>query len=384
MRKTSSMLIAIVVLLLALGIVMLASASSVKGMASVHDPHFFLKKQLVWLFLSIVVATLVALFDYHWWQKVAWPVGIAATVLLILVLIPHIGVEVGGSRRWLRLGPFSIQPSEMTKFCTPIVMTAWIVRAGRRIEQVKEGLIYPLAALMVVVTLMLIEPDLGTSVLTAAVGILVLYAGGSRMNYLMVAGLVAIVLAAVAIWLLWDTHFVQHRVGRIMAFWLPERYPDKAYQVVQSKMAFIIGGPFGVGLGNSMQKQYYLPEAHTDFILAIIGEEIGFVATLVILLMFMGILICGMTIALRAPDPYGRLVAFGMTMMIGIQSVINIGVVTGCLPTKGLPLPFISFGGSSLMSSVASVAVLVNIALHGESQQTDDHTRMIKDKRHRV
>jgi len=248
----------------------------------------------------------------------------------------------------------------------------------------KEGLLYPLLALLAIVVLMLIEPDLGTSVLTAAVGIAVLYAGGSRMNYLLVAGAVAVILAILVMWLLWDTHFVQHRVGRVMAFWMPERYPDKAYQVVQSKMAFIIGGSCGVGLGNSMQKQYYLPEAHTDFILAIIGEEMGFIATIAILLLFVTILICGMIITLRAQDPYGRLVAFGMTVMLGVQSMINMGVVTGCLPTKGLPLPFISYGGSSLMSSMACVAVLVNIALHGEDLPTDDHTRLIKDKRHRV
>jgi cell division protein FtsW len=189
--------------------------------------------------------------------------------------------------------------------------------------------------------------------------------------------------AIVAIWLLWDTHFIQHRVGRILAFWWPEKYPESAYQVVQYKLSFIIGGPFGVGLGNSMQKQYYLPEAHNDFILAIIGEELGFIGTFSVLLLFAGILVCGMIISMKAPDPFGRFVAFGITMMITLQAAINVGVVTGCLPTKGLPLPFISYGGSSLMASVASIAVLLNIALHNEIPHMDEHTRAIKDKKHR-
>jgi len=384
MRKTSSTLVILVVLLLALGIVMLASASSVKGMASAHhDPYFFLKKQLIWLFLSALVGVMVAAFDYHGWQKLAFPLGGAGAFLLVLVLIPHIGVEVGGSRRWLRVGPLSIQPSEVAKFCTPIVMAAWIVQVARRIQEWKEGLLFPLAALGGVVLLMLLEPDLGTSVLTAAVGIVMLYAGGSRMKYLFLAGIVGLVLTIVAIWLLWDTHFIQHRIGRLLAFWWPEKYPESAYQVVQSKMSFIIGGPFGVGLGNSMQKQYYLPEAHNDFILAIIGEELGFVGTFSVLLLFAAILVCGIIVSMKAPDPFGRFVAFGIAMMITLQAAINVGVVTGCLPTKGLPLPFISYGGSSLMASVAGIAVLLNIALHNEIPQMDDHTRVIKDKKHR-
>jgi len=384
MRKTSSMLVIAVMLLLALGIVMLASASSVEGMASPHhDPYFFLKKQLIWLFLSVLVGVMIAAFDYHSWQKLAFPLGGIAVVLLVLVLIPHIGVEVSKSRRWLRLGPLSIQPSELAKFCTPIVVAAWIVHVARRIQEWKEGLVFPLAALGGVVIIILMEPDLGTSVLTAAVGTVMLYAAGSRMKYLSLAALVGLVAAIITIWLLWETEFVQHRVGRILAFWWPEKYPAFSYQMVQSKMSFIIGGPFGVGLGNSMQKQFYLPEAHNDFILAIIGEELGFIGTFSVLLLFAGILVCGMIVSMKAPDSFGRFLAFGVTIMVTLQAAINVGVVTGCLPTKGLPLPFISYGGSSLMASVASIAILLNIALHNEIPQIDDHTRVIKDKKHR-
>jgi cell division protein FtsW len=377
MRKTSSTLIAIVVLLLALGIVMLASASSVRGLASVDDPHFFLKKQLVWLFLSLVLGAVIAFFDYHWWQKLALPLSIAAVFLLAVVLIPGIGTIAGGSRRWLYFGPLSLQPSEMGKFATIIGLVSWTIYVGRRIEEFKEGVLFPFAGLGVILLLMISEPDFGTTLLTGMVGMLILFVAGTRLRYLFGVGLLggcgfmcAVMINPV-------------RRDRVLAFLMPEKFPATAYHLAQSKIAFIKGGLFGVGLGNSMQKQFYLPEAHNDFILAIIGEELGFLGTVSVVMLFVGILVCGIIISMKAPDPLGRFLAFGMTMMITLQAAINMGVVTGCLPTKGLPLPFISYGGSSLMASVASVGVLVNIALHSEGVQVDDHTRLIRDKRHR-
>lgn len=377
MRRTSSTLVTTVVILLALGIVMLASASSVKGMASVHDPHFFLKKQLVWLFLSLVVGGVVVLFDYHWWQKLAFPLLGVSVFLLVVTLIPGLGTEAGGSRRWLHLGPLSFQPSELGKFATIVGLASWTVRIGRRIENFKEGILFPMAGLSLVLLLMILEPDFGTTLLTGMVGMLMLFAAGARVGYLSAIGLLggsgfigAIMMDPV-------------RRGRVLAFLMPEKFPATAYHLAQSKIAFIKGGWLGVGLGNSMQKQFYLPEAHNDFILAIIGEELGFVGTLSVVILFAGILTCGIIISTKAPDPFGRFLAFGMTMMIALQAAINMGVVTGCLPTKGLPLPFISYGGTSLMAAVACAAVLVNIARHGERPHEDDHTRLIKDKRHR-
>ena len=377
MRKTSSTLVTIVVLLFALGIVMLASASSVRGVASVHDPHFFLKKQLVWLFLSLVIGTIVALFDYHWWQEVALPVAIVSLCLLAVVLIPGIGMQVGGSRRWLHLGPLSLQPSELMKFGAIVALVSWAVYAGRRMDSFKEGIALPLGGLGIVLLMMILEPDFGTTLLTGMVGMLILFAAGSRFSYLCGIGLLGGCgfMAAVM------SNPV--RRGRVLAFLMPDQFPATAYHLAQSKIAFIKGGLLGVGLGNSMQKQFYLPEAHNDFILAIIGEELGFVGTFCVLALFAGILVCGLIIWSKAPDPLGRFLAFGMTMMITLQAAINMGVVTGCLPTKGLPLPFISYGGSSLMASTACVAVLLNVALHGEESRLDDHTRAIRNKRHR-
>ena len=172
------------------------------------------------------------------------------------------------------------------------------------------------------------------------------------------------------------------RMRRFFAFLNPDSYPDEAYQLKQSVDAFILGGGFGTGLGRSLQKHSYLPEAHTDFILAIIGEELGVGATLLVVALFIGLLICGMIISMRAVDPFGRLVGFGLTTMIILQASINIGVVTGCLPTKGLPLPFISAGGSNLIMCVFSVGVMLNIARHSSGESADKHTRTIKDSVH--
>ena len=379
MRPATRTLIAIVMALLALGIVMLASTSSVKGAATYGDPHHFVKRQLIWIALAALGGFAIARFDYHWWQR--WSVlstlYLVAIILLILVFVPPIGQKVGGSNRWLRVGPLSFQPSELAKFAVIVVLSAWMVAVRRRVKNLKEGLLIPLAGLSTILALLILEPDFGTTLLTGAVGMVLMFVGGTRIGYLVVSGVLGLCAFVVA---------VMHdpvRMTRVLAFLMPEKYPDQAYHLAQSKVAFIRGGWFGVGLGNSIQKQFYLPEAHTDFILAIIGEELGFLATLGVVLLFVGILACGLYISARAPDAYGRLLAFGFTLMLVLQAAINLGVVTGCLPTKGLPLPFISYGGSSVMMSIACIAVLLNVARHVDEAEGDVHTRTIRDRAHR-
>lgn len=379
MRKTLSTLVTIVAALVAFGIVMLASSSSVRGFSTAgHDPLFFLKRQLIWLVISLPLAAMVARFDYHWWQRFIVPMGVAALVMLVLVFIPPIGRKVGGSYRWLGLGPFNFQPSEFAKFTTVIAMASWLSYAGRRVTSWKEGWIFPCAGLAVVLGLLLLEPDFGTTFLLGAVGMLMMFAGGTRVAYLAVTAVGG--LCAFAALIMQDPV----RLGRIMAFVMPEKYPATAYHLAQSKIAFMVGELLGVGLGDSMQKQLYLPEPHTDFIFAIIGEELGFAATASVVLLFLALAVCGLIISVKAPDPFGRLLAFGMTMMLTVQAAINIGVVTGCLPTKGLPLPFISYGGSSLMMAIVTVSVLANVALHCVDRHADPHTRLIKDRHHQV
>lgn len=364
MRKAPSILVGIVLLLLALGIVMLASASTVKGVDAHTDPAYFLKRQLVFLAAALLAGGVAARIDYRLWQRHWIPVAFFAAALLVLVLVPHIGFRVGGSRRWLKVGGFSLQPSEIAKLASVIMLSAWMTQVGRKARLFLHGIVKPGAMLAVFLGLIFLEPDFGTTILVASVGFALLYLGGARPSYLAIVGTLGFVAFAVAI---------MHdpvRMGRILAFIMPEKYPAAAYQLGQSKDAFIMGGLGGCGLGQSMQKHYYLPEAHTDFILAIIGEELGLAVSLLVVVLFAGILVTGVIIARQARDLFGRLLAMGLTLMTVVQAAINIGVVTGCLPTKGLPLPFISYGGSSLVMSMIGIGILVNIARQGIA---DDH-----------
>lgn len=376
MAKAPSILLIIVLVLAALGIVMLASTSSVEGGDKYKDPYHFLKRQVIWLALGIIAAVAAAVFiDYHWWRRLAVPVVVLSVALLLLVFVPGIGRKAGGARRWLRVASFNIgQPSEFAKFATVVMLASWMTHVGRRAGRLKEGLLFPLAALSMILALVIIEPDYGTAFLIGLVGMALMFAGGTRFSHLVVSGTLGLCGFVLAI--------LQSpvRMKRFMAFCMPEKYPDLVYQMNQSVYSFILGGGPGVGFGRSLQKHSYLPEAHTDFILAIIGEELGVVASLAVVVLFVGFLVCGIVICLNARDVFGRLLAFGITIMITLQAAINIGVVTGCLPTKGLPLPFISAGGSSLVMSLFGVGVLMNIARHSSGDVIDRHTRTIKDR----
>ena len=356
---------------------MLASTSSVRGVSVFNDPYHFFNRQVVWLVLSLAVGMGLTRFDYHWWRKLALPLAIVSIITLVLVFIPGIGLEVNGSRRWLRAGPMSVQPSELAKFASIVGLSAWMAHIGKGAQRFVDGLARPLIFLGVVLGLIIIEPDFGTTLLVAVVGMLIMFAGGTRISYLVSTGSLGVMGFLLAIM---QDH---RRWVRIMAYRYPEQYPKSAYHLLQSKHALIAGGFTGVGLGDSIQKRHYLPENHTDFIFAIVGEECGFLGTACVVGLFAGLLVCGMLISLKAPDPFGRLLAFGLTMMLVLQASINIAVVTGCLPTKGLPLPFISYGGSSLLMSVALVGVLLNVARHGTKEHVDSHTITIKDKAHR-
>jgi cell division protein FtsW len=359
MWKTPSILVGIVLLLLALGIIMLASASSVKGDDVHKDPNYFLRRQLVFLAAAVGAGVVAASVDYHRWQKYWIPVAVFAMLLLVLVLVPHIGAKIGGSRRWLKLGPISLQPSEFAKFAVVVALGAWITQMGQRIGTIKDGILKPCFLLCAILGLVFLEPDFGTTILLASVGGLLLFLGGSPPGWLGLSGLIGACGISVAVL------FDDNRRGRILAFIMPDKYPAAAYQANQSEDAFTLGGFWGAGLGESIQKHYYLPEAHTDFILAIIGEELGLIATITVVVLFAALFVCGLLISLRARDQFGRLLGLGLTLMITVQAMINIGVVTGCLPTKGLPLPFISYGGSSLVISMINIGVLINIARQG-------------------
>jgi len=378
MWKTSTILVFISLCLMVFGIVMLASTSGIKAQALYGDPQYFVKRQIIWGILALLAGTIAARVDYHYWRFLAVPVFGIAVVLLALVFVPGIGVKIGGSRRWLHIGSFGLQPSEFAKFALIIIMAWWMAREQRYASGFLRGALIPAGLMGVATGLIFLEPDFGTTLLSAVVGLGIMFAGGTRLVYLLIFATGGLGMFALA---------VMHdsvRMKRILAFLDPDKYSQTySFQLVSAINAFIAGGLGGVGLGQSMQKQYYLPEAHTDFIFAIIGEELGIFATVAVVVLFAGIFFCGLKISYRSPDVFGRLLAFGLTLMITLQAAINIGVVTGCLPTKGLPLPFISFGGSSLIMSLVGIGVLVNIAQHEQDPDKAVEVKIIKDKVHR-
>ena len=378
MWKTTSVIIGIVLVLITLGIVMLASTSGIQGQNQFGDPNFYVKRQFLWLVIAAIGALVTSRIDYHVWRSLAIPLVVVTAILLVMELVPHIGQTVKGSSRWLRFGPITFQPSELAKFASIVMLSWWMARVQRRAEEFKRGLFIPLGGLGILLLLIFVEPDFGTTMLIAVVGFSLMFVGGSRFSYLFIAALVGMVGFILAI--MQDAE----RTRRIVAFLNPEKYAqDEAFQLLNAIYAFVIGGGLGTGLGKGLQKRFYLPEAHTDFIFAIFGEEWGLPASLGVVLLFVALLICGARISVRAPDKFGRLLAFGITLMVVLQAMINIAVVTGCMPTKGLPLPFISFGGSSLLISLSMVGVLINIARHsgGESAGAGQY---IKDSTHQL
>jgi cell division protein FtsW len=378
MWKTTTALIGIVLLLLTLGVVMLASASSVQGDSLWANPY--LSRQLGALAVGLLVAVVASRVDYRRWKSLAPLMGLLTVLLLLLVLTPGIGKSVKGSQRWLPLGPFgSIQPSELAKLALVLVMGWWMSRVQRKAHNFWPGLAAPLLMMGALAGLVFAEPDFGTTMLMGSVGMVIMFAGGARLSYLAIAG--ALGFSAISLAIMQDAE----RMRRIVAFLHPELYAkDEAFQLLNAIYAFVVGGAGGSGLGGSLQKRYYLPEAHTDFIFAIGGEEMGLFLSLGVAALFLSFFLCGVRISFRAVDSFGRLVAFGITSMITLQAAINIGVVTGCLPTKGLPLPFVSYGGTSMVVTLLMVGVLVNIALQSGGEKDDDGLAVVRDRVRRI
>jgi cell division protein FtsW len=375
MRKTLSLFIAIVLILVTLGILILASASSTER----DDAGYFVKRQLLWLAFAFCGAAVAARFDYRHYQKLAVPLALFSVLLLFLVRIPGIGTNINGSWRWLKFGPLTVQPSEIAKLGIIMLFAWWIARNQRRIDELKRGVVIPFAMLGTFAVLLLVEPDFGTTMLVSSVVVGMMFLGGVSIAPLLLTGLVG--LFGVLIMIFQNPE----RMSRILAFLDPQKYHnDKAWQLINSLRAFASGELVGVGFGNSMQKYDYLPEAHTDFIFPIIGEELGLITSLTVVLMYAVLFIFGMKIAFNARDDFGRFVAFGITLMITMQALINFAVVTGCVPTKGLALPFISYGGSSLLISGVMVGILINIAFTGGRPSSAASRNLFKDRARKV
>lgn len=392
MRYTLTLFYLAVFALLGLGIVVLASASAVRAQGLYGDPHVFVNRQLVWLAVAAVTVALVCRFDYHWWKSTpALSVGayLLVTMGLLLVFAPGIGSKVKGSYRWLNLGPLRVQPSEFAKILTVIAMGVWMDRIGWRVSKFVKGALLPGIGLGILAGLLVLEPDFGSTLVVCMVGGTLMFIAGTRFIYLgafFSVGVVAVgaVLLSNAnrMWRLaaWLPKYLQEFISR----WIPPSHAEVGtdaarYQLEQAILAFKNGGPFGVGFNQSIQKYNYLPEAHTDFIFAIGGEEFGFLFSLGVILAYLIILFCGVSITLRAPDKLGRLLAFGMTFLLVFQAAFNIGVVTGCLPTKGLALPFMSYGGTNLITALIAVGTLLNIGRHVDVRDERLHTQVVRN-----
>lgn len=343
--------------LVALGVVMVYSSSAIYAQETYGDAGYFLKRHLLYLLIGAAGFWAVLTLEPQRIRRWAKPFMGVALLLLVAVLVPGLGHRVSGARRWFRLGWVSFQPAELAQLAVILYLADMLTRKRGLLRDFFQGVLPALTVLGVTVGLILLEPDLGTSVVTAVVAILLLFLAEVRWRYLL--PLFGAVVPAVAALILMKPY----RVRRIMAYLNPWADPEgSGFQLIQSLVALGSGGLLGLGLGESRQKLFYLPAAHTDFIFSVIGEELGFVgatATLVLL----GLLCWhGIRLALAAPDDFGMLAGLGIVFLLALETLVHVGVATGAIPTKGLPLPFISYGGSALIVNLLSVAVLLNVA----------------------
>ncbi len=358
-RKSAYILFLAVLGMLVIGIVMLFSTSAF-ARDSHGDVYYFIKRQAVWLGVGLVVCAVAALVDYHFWQRTWWLWFGLAALALALCFVPHFGMRINGSRRWVGLGPFTFQPSEIAKVATVFFLAAWFAQKEKSAKQILRGFAVPFAIVAALLLLIVTEVDLGTTALIGATMFVMMFVAGTNplmLGLLSLTGLAGILFVA--------TH-MSERMARLSAFMDPERFKDDAgLQQMQALIAWGSGGMEGLGLGNGRQKMLYLPYAHTDFIFPMIGEELGLRVSVLVVFLFVVIVVCGMMIALHAKDRFGLLLGCGVVSLLALQAAVNIGVTTSLLPNKGLPLPFISYGGSNLAACLFGIGLLLNIYRQG-------------------
>ncbi len=371
-RKSAYFLFLAVLGMLVIGIVMLFSTSAF-ARDSHGDVYFFMKRQGVWLGVGLTVCTVAALVDYHFWQRTWWIWFGLALVALSLCFVPHIGMRINGSRRWVGLGPFTFQPSEIAKVAVVFFLAWWFARCEKGAGRILQGFVIPFGVVATVLLLIVMEVDLGTTALIGATMFVIMFVAGTNpviLGLLSLGGLAGILVVA--------TH-MSERMARLSAFMDPERFKDDAgLQQMQALIAWGSGGMEGLGLGNGRQKMLYLPYAHTDFIFPMIGEELGLRVSLLVVFLFVVIIVCGMMIALHAKDRAGLLLGCGIVSLLGLQAAVNIGVTTSLLPNKGLPLPFVSYGGSNLAACLFGIGLLLNIYRQGVLEPANKKRTMIQ------
>jgi cell division protein FtsW len=371
-RKSAFILFLAVLGMLVIGIVMLFSTSAF-ARDSHGDVYFFIKRQVVWLGVGLVVCTVAAIVDYHFWQRTWWIWFGLALVALAFCFVPHFGQRINGSRRWVSLGPAAFQPSEIAKVAAVFFLAWWFAKHEKESGRILQGFVIPFAIVATLLVLIVLEVDLGTTALVGATMFVIMFVAGTHpvlLGLLSLGGLAGILFVA--------TH-MSERMNRLSAFMDPERFKDDAgLQQMQALIAWGSGGMEGLGLGNGRQKMLYLPYAHTDFIFPMIGEELGLRVSLLVVFLFVVIIVCGMMIALHAKDRFGLLLGCGIVSLLGLQAAVNIGVTTSLLPNKGLPLPFVSYGGSNLAACLFGIGLLLSIYRQGVLEPANKKRTMIQ------
>jgi len=379
-RHFDPLLLIATMTLVGLGIVMVYSASFVLASQRFGDSYYFLKKQALYAGGGIALMLLTAQVDYHRWRKLAIPLLVVGMGLLAILILPGMRQEVGGSVRWLKFSilsfHISFQPAELAKFALVLYMAYSLTKKEGKMKSFTVGFLPHFLVLGVLFGLVLKQPDFGTGIVFGFLVFLMLFVGGTRLLFL--GGTVLAALPG----LIYIATRADYRLKRWFAYLNPWDDPEGAgFQIIQSFLAFGAGKLFGVGLGDGRQKLFYLPEPHTDFILSVIGEELGLVGVVSVIGLFAILILRGFRVCFRAPDLFGTYLALGITALIAVQSILNMGVVMGLLPTKGSTLPFISYGGTSLVVNLLAVGVLLNISSRVVGWSNENHDRRRGDGR---
>ena len=356
-RDFDILLLGFVLIVAGIGVVAVYNSSSIYSLETYNNSMRFLKFHITYLLIGIASMVTLMYMKPAFLRKLVYPGYLLGLALLVIVLLPDIGKEVGGGRRWISVWGFSFQPSEFCKYMLVIYIAHFLFKKKDKMDSFWIGFFSPLLAGGAYVGLILAGPDLGTSFLVLAILFIMLFVGGARIRYLLTTGIGAVLLLVLAI------VNEGYRMKRIMSFLDPWQDPlGSGYQAVQSFMAFGLGGIYGSGLGNSSQKLLFLPQAHTDFIFSIIGEEFGFIGVMTLIALFLLILARCVMISLRAEDPFSKYMVFGFTALITLQAALNMGVAVGLFPTTGLTLPLVSYGGSSLVSTFAAFGIILSVS----------------------
>ena len=368
MRKSALLLFGLVVAaLVALGLVVLSSASEANGVRIYNDPLYFMKRQFMYLAAGIAIAAGAAAVDYRKWRE-HWVLAALFYAVVIALLCAVFGFRaINGSHRWIAVGPVRLQPSELAKIATVLVISVWMDKAGWRVELFRRGALWPAAIIGAIALPVLLEPDFGSVMVIGLAGFLVMFVSGTRILHMLPF------FACGGIVLAYKVLTNENRVRRLVAFAgeraasattsLAEMDPA-AYQAYMARVALQNGGIGGVGLGESMQKHFYLPEAHTDFIFAVGAEELGILFSIAVIALFVAFFTLSVYIARKAPDRFGRYLVVGMSFIVFFQAAFNLGVVCEALPTKGMALPFFSYGGTNLLSAFFAVGTILSVGIH--------------------